>query len=146
MGIIVKPETFSAGNIIIASEHNNNFDTIYNEFNGNITNANIDNAAAIAYSKLNLGGSIQSSDLASSVAMSATGAFTDSTGGYSGATDILTITHSLGRQYVNVTIWDNNDIKVEPDDTTATSTSVTTVDLSSFGGPLTGTWNWRISS
>ena len=39
MGVISKPNTFSAGATIIASEHNSNFDTIYNEFNGNIENA-----------------------------------------------------------------------------------------------------------
>ncbi len=52
MGTISKPNTFSAGSLIVASEHNANFDTIYNEFNGNITNANIDAAAAIADTKL----------------------------------------------------------------------------------------------
>ena len=52
MSIITKPNTFSAGATIIASEHNSNFDTIYAEFNGNITNSNIAAAAAIADSKL----------------------------------------------------------------------------------------------
>ena len=52
MGLITKTSTFSAGDTIIASEHNDNFDTIYNEFNGNINNANIKIGAAIADSKL----------------------------------------------------------------------------------------------
>ena len=52
MGTIVKPNTFSAGNTIIASENNDNFDTIYNEFNGSIDNDNIKASAAIANSKL----------------------------------------------------------------------------------------------
>lgn len=52
MAVISKPNTFSAGGSIIASEHNSNFDTIYNEFNGSITNANISGSAAIADTKL----------------------------------------------------------------------------------------------
>ena len=52
MAIVAKPSTFSAGATIIASEHNNNFDTIYNAFNGNIDNNNIANSAGIADSKL----------------------------------------------------------------------------------------------
>lgn len=52
MASIVKPNTFSAGATIIASEHNDNFDTIFNEFNGSISNANIDASAAIVDTKL----------------------------------------------------------------------------------------------
>lgn len=52
MAIIVKPNTFSAGAVIIASEHNANFDTIYTDYNGNITNANISASAAIVDTKL----------------------------------------------------------------------------------------------
>ncbi len=50
--LITKPNTFTAGTTIIASEHNDNFDTSYNDYNGNITNANISGSAAIADSKL----------------------------------------------------------------------------------------------
>lgn len=52
MATITKPNTFSAGAVIVASEHNSNFDTIYNDYNGNITNVNIAAAAAIADTKL----------------------------------------------------------------------------------------------
>ena len=52
MSLISKNNTFTSGNTIVASEHNDNFDTIYNAFNGNITNANIKPNAAIADSKL----------------------------------------------------------------------------------------------
>jgi hypothetical protein len=52
MALISKPFTFSAGAVIVASEHNSNFDTLYNEFNGDITNANISGSAAITDSKL----------------------------------------------------------------------------------------------
>ncbi|RYF18863.1 MAG: hypothetical protein EOO77_10735 [Oxalobacteraceae bacterium] len=53
---------------------------------------------------------------------------------------ILTFTHSLGQQFVNIAVFDNNNKQIQPDDITATSASVSTIDLSSFG-TLTGTWN-----
>lgn len=111
------------------------------EFNGNIDNDNIKPGAAIAYSKLNLASSIDKDDLAASAAMSNTGSFDN--GDLSSG--VLTITHSLGRQYVNCTVYDNNDIEIEPDNVTATDTNTLTVDLSTYG-TLTGTWNYRISS
>jgi hypothetical protein len=52
MATIAKPHTFSAGGSIIASHHNSNFDLIYTEFNGNISNSNIDSSASIADTKL----------------------------------------------------------------------------------------------
>ena len=52
MALISKPNTFSAGTTIIASEHNANFDTVYNDYNGNITDANIASGAAIDDAKL----------------------------------------------------------------------------------------------
>lgn len=52
MATISKPYTFTVGATIIASEHNSNFDTIYSDYNGNITNANISGTAAISDSKL----------------------------------------------------------------------------------------------
>lgn len=52
MAIITLPNTFTAGNTIVASEHNSNFSTIYNDYNGNITNANLSGSAAVADSKL----------------------------------------------------------------------------------------------
>ncbi|MGL4619886.1 MAG: hypothetical protein ACRCZS_12635 [Chroococcidiopsis sp.] len=53
---------------------------------------------------------------------------------------ILTVTHNLGKQFGQPTIWDNNNKKIDPDDFTATSTTVMTVDLSSYGA-ITGAWN-----
>lgn len=53
---------------------------------------------------------------------------------------ILTITHNIGAQFCQPTIWDNNNKKIDPDDFTATSATVMTVDLSSYGA-ITGTWN-----
>ena len=69
MGLVSKPYTFSAGASIIASEHNSNFDTIYNSHNGNISNSNISTSAAIAYSKLSLAGSILNADIHASAAI-----------------------------------------------------------------------------
>lgn len=45
MGVITKPTTFTDGTIPTAAQFNGDFDTIYNEFNGNISTANLaDNA------------------------------------------------------------------------------------------------------
>lgn len=52
MALISKPYTFTVGSVIVASEHNSNFDTVYNLVNGNIDNANISGSAAIVDSKL----------------------------------------------------------------------------------------------
>lgn len=52
MAIIVKPYTAFPGDIIRSSNYNSNFDTIYNDYNGNITNANISPTAGIHYGKL----------------------------------------------------------------------------------------------
>ncbi len=52
MALVSKPFTFSAGAVIVASEHNSNFDTLYNLVNGAIDNANISPSAAIVDTKL----------------------------------------------------------------------------------------------
>jgi len=53
MSLISKPYTFTTGATIIASEHNSNFDTLYNDYNGNIVDANIAPNALISDTKLN---------------------------------------------------------------------------------------------
>jgi len=53
---------------------------------------------------------------------------------------LLTVTHNLGQKYVQVEIYDNTDKKVLPDEVTMTSTTVSTLDFTSYG-TLTGTWN-----
>jgi hypothetical protein len=55
MALITKSYTFSAGATILASEHNQNFDVLYNWANGNVDNANIKASAGISLSKLALG-------------------------------------------------------------------------------------------
>lgn len=69
MALITIPFTFSAGAVIIASQHNSNFTTISSDYNGNIDNNNIAALAAIAYTKLNLTGSIVNADISASAAI-----------------------------------------------------------------------------
>lgn len=69
MAFISIPNTFSAGAVIIASQHNSNFSTISTDYNGNIDNNNIASGAAIAYSKLNLATSIVNADVSASAAI-----------------------------------------------------------------------------
>lgn len=52
MGLISKPFTFSAGAVIIASQHNSNFDTVYNLVNGALDGTNLASNAAIADTQL----------------------------------------------------------------------------------------------
>lgn len=53
---------------------------------------------------------------------------------------ILTVTHNLGQRYNAVTVYDNTNLQIIPDDISAVSTTSFTVDLSSFGA-IAGTWN-----
>jgi hypothetical protein len=52
MGLVTKTNTFSSGQIVQASDHNTNFDTLYTLVNGNIDNANVKSSAGIDESKL----------------------------------------------------------------------------------------------
>lgn len=52
MAAVSKPFTFSAGAVIIASQHNSNFDTLYNLVNGTLDGTNLASNAAIADSQL----------------------------------------------------------------------------------------------
>ncbi len=57
---------------------------------------------------------------------------------------ILTVTHSLGEQYCGVvTVFDNNNDVVIPDNINMTSTTVTTISLISFH-PIPGIWHVTI--
>lgn len=56
---------------------------------------------------------------------------------------VLTVTHSLGRDTVPVTVKDNNGKTVMPDEITFSSTSALTIDLTSFG-TLSGTWKVEV--
>ena len=48
MAIVNKPNTFSGNTTISSSEVNSNFDTLYNEFNGSISSANLVDDAVTA--------------------------------------------------------------------------------------------------
>lgn len=52
MATISKPTTFVDGTVPTAAQFNGDFDTIYNEFNGSISNSNISASAAIAATKI----------------------------------------------------------------------------------------------
>ena len=52
MSLVAKSFTFTTGATIVAAEHNDNFDTIYNDHNGNINNDNISPTAGIVDTKL----------------------------------------------------------------------------------------------
>jgi hypothetical protein len=54
MAKITKPYTVTNGQTADATQFNSNMDTIYNDYNGNITNANLAAGAAIVGSKLDL--------------------------------------------------------------------------------------------
>ena len=59
------------------------------------------------------------------------------------ASNILTVTHNLGQQYVLPTISDQNNQLIMPDSVTFTSTTQLAVDLTSFnmGTAISGTWH-----
>jgi hypothetical protein len=52
---------------------------------------------------------------------------------------VLTVNHGLNSQYVSVTVYNNSNLIIIPDDVTASSTTQCTIDLTSYG-TLTGTW------
>jgi hypothetical protein len=52
IALVVKPYTFTVGATIVASEHNSNFDTIYNDYNGNVTNANLSASFSLTDDKI----------------------------------------------------------------------------------------------
>ncbi len=68
MSLISIPNTFSAGAVIVASQHNSNFSTIANVINGGLDNNNLTGSAGITYANLTLTGQIVNADLAGSIA------------------------------------------------------------------------------
>lgn len=83
MASITKPKTFVDNEVLLYTDLNSLMDTIYNEFNGSISNANIDASAAIAYSKLALTGGIADTDIATTadIKLGAIGFVIDGGGG-----------------------------------------------------------------
>ena len=70
MSLISISYVFSVGNTIIAAQHNLNNSVIYNDYNGNIQDANIASNAAIEYTKLALNNTIRSTDILSTTVFS----------------------------------------------------------------------------
>lgn len=58
---------------------------------------------------------------------------------------LLTVNHGLNSQYSIVTVYDNTDKQVIPDEVTATSSTISTIDLNSFG-TIAGTWKVTVKA
>ena len=69
--------------------------------------------------------------------------FTDSFTDASLISGDLFINHNLGRQYVQVQIFDDNDQLVQPDNITLANANNVVIDLTSFG-TISGTWHFVI--
>ena len=67
MAFITQQYVAVTGDTLTAAIWNDEFQNIITTFNGGITNANIQAAAGIAYSKLDLNGAVQDGDLAGSI-------------------------------------------------------------------------------
>ncbi len=83
------------------------------------------------------------------ISTSFSGSFNNTTTGtpidWNAGTDTLTVTHDLNQQYNHVAVYTDSGVLIDPDIVTATSTTVTTIDLSSFVIGL-GFWNVTIST
>lgn len=123
MSIIIKPNTFTVGAVIVASEHNSNFDTLYSDYNGNIDNNNIKASAGIVDTKLAqittaskvdastaLTGTIPAANLANSMllttAQTAAGIKTFSSIPVLPASDPTTDNQAVRKAYVDVSVED----------------------------------------
>ena len=56
--LISKPKTYQPTDAVVNGDLNNNWDTIYNDYNGNITDANIAAAANILWTKISKANSV----------------------------------------------------------------------------------------
>jgi len=111
MSNISKPTTFTSNTTISSSAVNDNFDTIYNEFNGGISSANIaDNAvatakipdSAVTTAKL-ADGAVTAAKLATPVAFSASVTGTTGNLAYTGSSVSGTEVFDLGSNYASAT-------------------------------------------
>ena len=55
---------------------------------------------------------------------------------------VYTFNHALSVQFLAISVYDNNDKEVTPDEITATDADNVAIDLSSYG-TISGTWNVR---
>jgi len=109
-GLITKANTFSAGTIIDPSQVNTNFDDIYNEFNGSISNANISGSAAIVASKLDL------ATIAQSIVITNSGSTVLTLNNSSGSNDIFAV---LDNGTTVFAVLDGNDVVISSSATSA---------------------------
>jgi len=58
------------------------------------------------------------------------------------AAGVFVFAHTLGVQYPVITVYDDSDLIVSPDDITAVNTNTASIDLSSYGA-IAGTWQVR---
>lgn len=69
MALISRQKTWIDNEVLLYTDLNNEFNEVFDEFNGNVDNANIKTAAGIVYSKLSLTNSILNADINSSAAI-----------------------------------------------------------------------------
>lgn len=58
---------------------------------------------------------------------------------------VLAVTHNLNSQYVTVTVYDDNDNQIIPDDVTAVSSTSLDIDLNSYG-VISSTWKVTVKA
>lgn len=135
MATLTKPKTWADNENVLYTDLNSSFDTIYNEFNGNIDNANIKSSAGIVESKLAFSTSSgHDHDGVNSKAIPKGFVFTV-TGTLSVSTDpapwlVITQTLTITKAYANV--------KTAP---TAASLIVDIEKSTDNGGTWTSIWN-----
>ena len=109
MGVIVKPKTWADEENVTYTDINSNFDTVYNEFNGNIEDANIDAAAAIAVTKI----SGTAVNLSSTQSLTGKKTFASTVGTVTADSDDTTITFNMNTSNIHsVTLGGNRTLAV----------------------------------
>lgn len=109
MGVIVKPKTWADNENVTYTDINSNFDTVYNEFNGNIEDANIDASAAIAVTKI----SGTAVNLSSAQSISGKKTFASTVGTITADSDAATITFNMTTSNLHsVTLGGNRTLAV----------------------------------
>lgn len=157
MGLITQQYTAVTGDTLTAARWNTEFQNILTLVNGNIENANIKAAAAIAYSKLNLSASIVNADISASAAiayskLNLTGAILDADlAGSISASKItntaatLSDTQTLSNK--TLTLPTLAGLTVPADDHTSTGTvTLDCTDASQFDITLNASTNLTISN
>lgn len=114
IALITRPNTFTAGTTVVAAQVNDNENTIYNEFNGNIDNANIKAAAGIVDTKLATiltAGKVNTSALTGNITTSNVSCVTLSATNISVVTDIYTAQWADYSALTTITGWSSFTVK-----------------------------------